>query len=403
MDSSSLHSPAPDAALSTSGTGPWPAAGTVSLALSGGNALGAYAAGACEALLDAGCPLQLISGASIGAVNAAIVAGNPPHLRAPRLREFWRQASMWGVAALAPAGGRARDVYNKLHAMQTLMLGRPGLFTPRTSGFLSLLPGTPGDVGLFDNRPMLATLARVVDFDYLNQAALPLVIGAVDLESGEPVYFDSRRQAIEPRHLLASTAFIPGFPPVEIDGRLLGDPGMLCNLPLDPLLADPPGGDHLCFAVDLFDARGGRPFSMDTALERTQDIAFASQSLRTIDAFRREYRLRHLLQRQRPHAVPALRDAALEDEREAVAGRGDETTVALLAYQPPAHEVSAKALEFSMPSIQERWSAGEEDMRAALAALQAGRATTRDPGFTFYDGRRPVRQDETALHGAEAA
>lgn len=396
----------PDAPRTAAGALPWTstgAGGHVSLALSGGNALGAYAAGACEALLDAGCELDCVSGASIGAVNAAIVAGNPPHLRAPRLREFWRQASMWGVAGLAPAGGRARDVYNKLHAMQTLMVGRPGLFAPRSSGFLSLLPGTPGDVGLFDNRPLLATLARVVDFDYLNQAVLPLVIGAVDLESGEPVYFDSRRQAIEPRHVLASTAFIPGFPPVEIDGRLLGDPGMLCNLPLDPLLADPPAGDHLCFAVDLFDARGGRPFSMDTALERTQDIAFATQSLRTIDAFRREYRLRHLLQRQRTGAVPALRDAAAEGEREAVAGRGDETTVALIAYQPPAHEVSAKTMEFSMPSIRERWSAGEEDMRAALAALQAGRATTRDPGFAFYDCRRPVRQAEAAADGARAA
>ncbi len=365
---------------------------SISLALSGGNALGAYAAGACEALHDAGYSPDRVSGASIGAVNAAIVAGNPPAQRAEKLREFWRQASTWSALGPVPAGGRARDVYNKLHALQTVMVGRPGLFTPRSSGFLSLLPGTPSDVGLFDGRPLLATLERVVDFDYLNSAALPLVIGCVDLESGEPVYFDSRRQTIEPRHLLASTAFIPGFPPVEIDGRLLGDPGLLCNLPLDPLLAEPPGGDHVCFAVDLFDARGGRPFSMDTALERAQDIAFASQSLRTIDAYRREYRLRHLLARQAPRTEAA--DAA---------GDG-ETAVALLAYRPPVHEVAAKTLEFSAPSVRERWAAGRQDMHAAIAALEAGRATTRDPGFAFFDCRRPLEQPrpEAAREALEA-
>ncbi|WP_051243051.1 patatin-like phospholipase family protein [Azohydromonas australica] len=359
-----------------------PASSFISLALSGGNALGAYAAGACAALHEAGYSPDLVSGASIGAVNAAIVAGNPPAQRAQRLREFWRQASVWSAPGLVPAGGRARDVYNKLHAMQTVMLGRPGLFTPRSSGFLSLLPGTPSDVGLFDGRPLLGTLERVVDFDYLNSAALPLVIGCVDLESGEPVYFDSRRQTIEPRHVLASTAFIPGFPPVEIDGRLLGDPGMLCNLPLDPLLGEPPDGDHVCFAVDLFDARGGRPFSMDTALERAQDIAFASQSLRTIDAYRREYRLRHLLARQTRRTKNAAADAA----------GGGETAVALLAYRPPEHEVAAKTLEFSASSVQERWAAGQQDMRAAVAAVEAGRPTARDPGFAFFDCRRPLEQ-----------
>ncbi|NML18300.1 patatin-like phospholipase family protein [Azohydromonas caseinilytica] len=368
----------------------------VSLALSGGNALGAYEAGAYEALHEAGCVVNRVSGASIGSVNAAILAGNPPQRRIEKLREFWQQAATWSPFAAGQAGGRLRDVFNKLQAMQTLMTGRPGMFAPRPSGFLSLLPGTPPDVGLFDGRPLLATLSRVVDFELLNQAALPLVIGCVDLESGEPVYFDSRRQRIEAKHLLASTAFLPGFPPVEIDGRLLGDPGMLCNLPLDPLLGEPPSGEHLCFAIDLFDVRGGRPFSMDTALERVQDIAFASQSLRTIDAFRREYRLRHLLAQQMGltrKALAADRPDQAPLPQETPEG---ETTVVLLAYRPPAHEVSAKSLEFSSASIEERWNAGRDDMRAALAALEAGRATTRDPGFSFYDSRRAVPRPASA-------
>ncbi|MDZ5457468.1 patatin-like phospholipase family protein [Azohydromonas lata] len=374
----------------------------VSLALSGGNALGAYGAGACEALLEAGYALDRVSGASIGCVNATILAGNPPAQRAAKLREFWQQAARWSPWGTLPTGGQVRDTLNKLQTLHTVMAGRPGLFRPRPSGFFSLLPGTPPDVGLFDGHPLLATLERVMDWDFLNTAALPLTIGSVDLESGEGVYFDTREQAIEPHHVLASTAFLPGFPPVDIGGRLLGDPGMLCNLPLDPLLRDPPPGPHLCIAVDLFDVRGGRPSSMDTALERVQDIAFASQSLRTIEAFRREYRLRRLLAQslQRTgHAVELDAEEMRLLEREA---RGADTDMVLLAYHPPAHEVSAKTLEFSAASIAERWEAGRQDMQRALALLEAGQATTRDPGFNFYDARRVQSREETPAEAVEA-
>ena len=364
------------------------------LALSGGNALGAYAAGAYEALHEAGVALDIVSGASIGAITGALIAGNPPKQRCEKLRAFWQQAASFSAFGPAPGSGRPRDLYNKMHAMQTVLAGRPGLFVPRATGFLSMLPGTPPDLGLFDARPMAATLERLVDFDYLNEAHLPLVIGAVDLETGEAVYFDTREQAITPQHLLASAAFIPGFPPVEIDGRLLGDPGILCNMPLDPLLAAPPPGDQLCIAVDLFDARGARPNSLDSCLERAQDIAFATQSLRTIEAYRREHRLRAMLDRVDKHpgsgasADPALADPAIADiAREARAGQID---VVLMAYRPPAHETGAKTIDFSRASIGERWARGRADMSTALEALQAGRATTRDPGFAVYDCRLPL-------------
>ena len=368
----------------------------IGLALSGGNALGAYAAGACEALHEAGLRPDIVSGASIGAVTGVIVAGNPPERVAERLHAFWEQAAVGSAFGLAPASGRRRDIYNKMHAMQTVVAGRPGMFAPRPSGFMSMLPGTPPDLGLFDGSPLVATLERLVDFDYLNSAQVALVIGAVDLETGEPVYFDNRRQALTPQHVLASTAFVPGFPPVEIDGRCLGDPGMFCNLPLDPLLKSPPPGDQLCIAVDLFDARGDRPFSLDSALERAQDIAFASQSLRAIIAYGEEHRLRALLARSRDRlaAVEAKArskvgaDAEALNEAIARDARDGEIEVALLAYRPPVHETGAKAIEFSRASIKDRWQAGREDMLATVEALQAGRATRRDPGFAFYDCRR---------------
>ena len=362
----------------------------IGLALSGGNALGAYAAGAYEALHEAGVRPDIVTGSSIGSVTGVIIAGNPPDQVLGKLRAFWEQAATGSAYGLAPAGGRMRDIYNKMHAMQTVMAGRPGLFAPRPSGFMSMLPGTPSDLGLFDNRPMMATLERLVDFDYLNAAHLPLVIGAVDLESGEAVYFDSRRQAITPQHVLATTAFIPGFPPVEIDGRCLGDPGMFCNLPLDPLLASPPPGDQLCFAVDLFDGRGRRPKSLDSALERAQDVAFSSQSLRAITAYAQEHRLRALLARARAQLAVAEGGGGAEviDEIDREAREG-EIEVVLTAYRPPAHETGAKTMEYSRASIAERWTGGRDDMEAALEALRAGRATRREPGFAFYDCRHP--------------
>jgi NTE family protein len=366
----------------------------ITLALSGGNALGAYAAGACEALHESGFRLDLITGASMGAITAALVAGNPPEQRIDRLHEFWDQAAFGSAWGMAPPDGRARDVYNKLHAIQSVVTGRLGMFVPRGTGFLSLLPGTLPDLGLFDAAPLVSTLERLIDFDRLNAAELPVVLAAVDLLDGEAVYFDSRQQRIEPRHLLASTAFIPGFPPVEIDGRLLGDPGLLCNLPLDPLLKGPLKQDQLCFAVDLFDARGPRPSSIDTALERAQDIAFASQTLRTLEACRREQRLRHLMgrlvERGRPQAAAGGRRESVDrDAWDAIEPESSrvQLEVALIAYRPPANELGAKTLEFSRASIRQRWDCGREDMRSAIGRVREGRATSRDPGFTFYDAR----------------
>ena len=360
----------------------------ITLALSGGNALGAYAAGAFESLVEADFPLDVVSGASVGAINGAIIAGNRPELRVRKLREFWQQAASGSPFGWTPPAGPARDFFNKAHALQTIVMGRPGLFMPRPTGFMALLPGAPSDIGLFDPTPIVATLEKLIDFELLNQAVLPLIVSTVDLETGEAVHFDSREQRIGPPHLLASAAFVPGFPPVEIDGRVLGDPGMLCNLPFDPLLGTHPETDQLCFAIDLFDVRGDRPTSLDSGIERAQDIAFASQSWRTIDAYRREHRLRRLLaevaaQREATQALDGPLAEAVRAE-----GRLSETEIVLLAYRPAAHEVGAKALEFSRASITERWAAGREDMARAIEKLQANEATSRDAGYAFYDARR---------------
>jgi NTE family protein len=357
----------------------------IALALAGGNALGAYSAGAYEALHEGGYLPQVVSGASIGAINGAIVAGNRPENRIGKLREFWSQAGTGSAFGFAPGSGRAREVYNSFHALQSLLFGRPGLFTPRLPGLLSILPGMPPDLGIFDSKPLVATLERVIDFGLLNSAELPLVISAVDMACGESVYFDTRKEALDARHFLATTAFAPGFPPVEIDGRCLGDPGLIGNLPIDAILDPPPGDDLLLFAVDLFDSRGQRPRSLDTGLERAQDIVFSAQSLGAIEARSREQRLRRIIGDLGERIPPAERAACPELMEE---GRRNEIALVLIAYRAPSHELSAKTVEFSRASIQERWAAGREDMSQALRKLETGEAATRYAGYTFYDGRR---------------
>jgi NTE family protein len=333
----------------------------VALVLGGGNALGAYLAGAYEALQARGVRPDRIVGASIGAVTGAIIAGNAPEERLPRLRRFWAEATQH--TARSPTGLlKPRQVYNGLHALLAVAWGRPSLYRHRLPGLWSALPWIPNDVALFDHAPLRETLERLVDFDRLNGGGIPLTIGCVDVETGEEVYFDSRRERIRPEHVLASAAILPAFPPVEVDGRLLCDAGYTMNLPLDPLFhPEPPDRDLLCIALDLFSLRAPRPASLDAVLERANDLVFASPPRRAVAALRREYALRQQIDPDGP-AVTLLH----------------------LAYQAGADELAAKSFDYSPSSIRDRWDAGARDVAAGLAALEEGASQDGRPGHARF-------------------
>ncbi len=315
--------------------------------LGGGNALGAYHGGACEALFARGLSPSRIVGASVGAVTGAILAGNRPEDRLAKLRAFWDEAVMH--TARAPhAPLRLRQVYNGLHSVLALAAGRPTIFRHRFPGLWSVLPWMPNDVALYDLGPLRETLLRMVDFERLNRADPPLAVCCVDIETGEEVVFDTARGPLAPEHLLASASITPAFPPVEIDGRLLCDPGYTNNLPVDLVLAEPTAQDRLCVAVELFSLRAPRPRSLDAVLERTHDLVFASSSRRTIAALERTYALH----------------ARLDPE-------GSRATLLHVAYEAQADEVAGKTLDFSPASVGDRWAAGARDMEQALVRLDA--------------------------------
>ena len=346
----------------------------IALVLAGGIALGAYEAGAYAALEDGGGPLpDWVLGSSIGAVTAAIIAGNPPEQRTAKLRQFWRTAttdptpiaSFWfGI----PDSGAWRQAHNQASVLETLAVGRPGIFRPRLSPGSRL--GANDVSALYDLAPLRAHLAELIDFDRLNRGGVRVSIAATDVVAGGRVVFDTGRGVrIGPEHVVASCALLPLFAPVEIEGRLLGDGGLASNAPLDLVLDDPAYDGGLCLVIDLFAPEGSRPHTLGASLSRAGDLAFGNQTRRLLEGQEREQRLRAAIGRLGETLPPELRGrpdvAALLAE-----GRRRQTEMHYLSYRAGLDEAGpAKVFDFSRATLADRWLAGEDAMRTVLQTL----------------------------------
>ena len=200
------------------------------LVLQGGGALGAYQGGVYETLEGAGLAPTWLAGISIGAINAALVAGNAPERRVERLREFWEGVSTLPFGVVPPqlpetlsSIGRTRDVVNETNATVAMLFGVAGFFQPRIPPAPFQPPGTLAAISYYDTEPLRRTLERLVDFDRINSGATRLSVGAVNVRTGNFLYFDSSERTIDVRHVMASAALPPGFPPVEVDGEFYWD------------------------------------------------------------------------------------------------------------------------------------------------------------------------------------
>ena len=360
----------------------------VALVLGGGNAVGAYLAGAYEQLHEQGARPNWIIGASVGAITGSLLAGTAPEDRIQKLTRFWQEATL-PTSRMPPFRSvKSRQIYNGLNVARAAMFGRPNIFRHRFPGLWSMLPWVPNDVALYDTAPLRATLERLVDFDRLNSGGVRFSLVAVDLETGDEVFFDTVRDRIGPEHIMASAAIIPLFPPVEIDGRLLCDPGYTNNLPFDYAFQEPLQRDLTCIAVDLFSLRNYRPASLDAVLERTQDIVFSSATRRSVTALEREFAL---LQKYEPD--------------------GPSARLLHLAYQAARHELASKSLDFSPSSIRDRWAAGRRDMETGLTLLHRSPASAsrfdylsvkpEDAGAAAEAGAGADRGMSTGDRGAE--
>lgn len=361
------------------------------LVLQGGGALGAYQAGVYEGLCADGSAPEWIAGISIGAINAALIAGNPPELRTERLRAFWGKVSsgLRGVPLLP--GERARAWFNDASAALIAGFGAPGFFAPRWPPAVFYPPGAPEALSFYDASALKRTLEELVDFDRINAGETRLSVGAVNVRTGNFAYFDSRRDRIRAEHIMASGALPPGFPPVEIDGEHYWDGGLVSNTPLEYVLDQERARDLRIFQVDLFPARGPMPRTLAEAAEREKDIRFSSRTRLNTDAALRTRRAKAAFRRLAERLPPELRedpDVAFLAE----VSRESTVTIMQVIYRRKDYEGNAKDYEFSRQTMLEHWAAGLDDVRRAFRHrgwMDQGR---RADGITAFDLTRDARE-----------
>ncbi|MBL9067658.1 MAG: patatin-like phospholipase family protein [Sphingopyxis sp.] len=336
----------------------------VVLVLQGGGALGAFQAGVYEALIELGIELDWVAGISIGAVNAAIIAGNPRDTAVGKLREFWN-----GVSSALPSlptadNDWAREWAHLAAAGQVAAFGVAGFFTPRFPPPMFAERQTPEAVSLYDTSPLIQTLDRLVDWDRVNSGKVRLSVGAVAVETGNFRYFDTRIDTIDARHILASGALPPGLPPVEIDGTWYWDGGLVSNTPLEHVV-DAAKEDMLVFQVDLFPARGERPHDMEEAWSREKDIRYSSRTRRISDGLVRRRKEHQLIDRMLAKLPAETLDLP---EVKAVRRMVDckALNVVQLIHQPPKWQTGARDFEFSRSTMEANWALGRAAVEAAM-------------------------------------
>jgi NTE family protein len=344
------------------------------LVLQGGGALGAYQAGVYQGLHEAGIRPNWLAGISIGALNAAVIAGAPESERVERLREFWE--TICAVPIEFPAnddltGGMPfamafRPVQNTMAAMRALTMGQNGFFKPRfPPPFLSPFSGDPA-TSFYDTAPLKATLERLVDFDRLNSGETRVSVAAVNVRNGNLVYFDTAERALRPEHFMASGALPPGFPAVEIDGEYYWDGGVVSNTPLSRVLTSEPRRDTLTFQVDLWSAKGRLPYDLREVWSRQKDIQYSSRTRAITNHMMQMQKMRQaLLQVLDKLPEEARRDPEVIEIADLASHRA--TNIIHLIYQSKAFEGHSKDYEFGPDAMRAHWQSGLEDIRRTLA------------------------------------
>ncbi len=362
--------------------------GQVTLVFQGGGALGAYQAGVYEALHEAGIEPDWIIGTSIGAINAGIIAGNKPEDRLEKLKEFWMRVrfpvAVTSMSALPFLG-------STFAAMNAITSGLPGFFKPNPMAFMGpKMPLGADDAGYYSTAPLEKTLTDLVDPDLLAANSPRLTVGCANVSSGEMRYFDSKKDTLTIRHIMASGALPPAFPAVRIDGELYWDGGILSNTPVEAVFEDNPRRSGIVFAVHLWRGQGEEPRSIWDVANREKDLQYASRAVNQIKLQRQIHRMRHVISAL-ADKLPA--DVANTPEVRELTAYGCRTRMHVVRLLAPRlkNEDNTKDVDFSPQGIEARWQAGLSDMRETLAAKPWDGDHDLDEGFVLHDtAARPV-------------
>ena len=368
----------------------------VGLVLQGGGALGSYQAGVYEALSTSEYLPDWVAGISIGAINAAIIAGNPPEKRVERLRAFWEgitaPSAFWPVWCHGTS-----DNHRRTSSLNALMFGQPGFFSPRPP--IHWLIGKK-PTSYYETSMLKNSLERMVDFDRINARDIRFSVGAVNVRTGNFAYFDNAKMTIRPEHVMASAALPPGFPAVEIEGEHYWDGGLVSNTPLRYVLEGIPRRSRLTFQVDLFPARGRLPTDLEEINEREKDIRYSSRTRAMTDLFRLMHNVRHNINDlwdKLPEELRKTREAKYLYEFGCV------TTMDIveLIYRPTEGQGHSKDYEFSRATMRARWQQGLSDARTTLLASPWLAPMPPEVGARTFDVLKDVR-DAATTHTSKA-
>jgi NTE family protein len=403
----------------------------IALLLQGGGALGAYQAGVYEALAEADLHPDWTAGISIGAINAALIAGNAPESRVERLRQFWElitepfpivnggstagavkgkdaqtgaiwdfwqqltslafNGRLYDLGSQMVKGDAARAVLNQLNAARAVMVGAAGFFAPRVPGPWLYPDGSLEATSFYDTGFLKATLERLVDFDRINADGMRLSVGAVNVRTGNLVYFDSASDVIRPEHVMASGALPPGFAAIEIDGEHYWDGGVVSNTPLEWVVQSKPLRDTLAFQVDLWSATGEFPRNLTEVSTRQKEIQYSSRTRANSDRFKQTQVLRNAvasLIEKLPAELKSSPDVALLKP----AGVHKVYSLIELTYRAHQYEGGSKDYEFSRLSMEDHWRSGYNDTIRALRHPEALERPRNVEGVFILDAAEDGRK-----------
>jgi NTE family protein len=369
---------------------------SIALVLQGGGALGAYQAGVYEALAERGIEPTWVSGISIGAINAAIIAGNAPADRVGKLRAFWELVSDdrgWseGLARFWP-GDMHRGMINQIAAASIIARGVPGFFTPQIPPPYLAPAGSAAATSWYETAALKQTLETLVDFDRIKAREMRFSVGAVNVRSGNFAYFDNADDIIRAEHIMASGALPPGFPAVEIDGEHYWDGGLVSNTPLEWVLSAQSQLDTLVLQIDLWSARGQLPRDLNEVAIRMKDVQFSSRTRAATNEFREIQKLRaafselHALLPDDLKATPQARLLAEHSDPALY-------NIVQLVYAPPAYEGQSKDYEFSRGTMEDHWRAGYRDACLSLDHPEVTALPTGAESVQVFDFTSIVHKD----------
>lgn len=351
----------------------------VALVLQGGGALGSYQAGVYEGLAEQGIEPTWIAGISIGALNTAIIAGNPPERRVEALKGFWNTICSTQIPGyvgnlfalfIQNLDENSRRMVNDYEANRTILKGQKGFFAPK---FMSMMPfqqfekNTPDKVSYYDTSDLKQTLLKYADFDLINSGKTRVSLGAVNVKTGEFVYFDNTKETLLPEHFMASGALPPSFPAVKIGEDYFWDGGIVSNTPILEVLKENKHKDTLVYQVDLWNSEGSLPETFDNIKERMKDIQFSSRTSvvkETIDTQKEQALMIKELLKLIPEDLQKDHPLVQKAKQMTKVGKLD---IKHFIYKDKGYEGSSKDYEFSELTMSEHWEAGLSEIRALFA------------------------------------